>query len=108
MHPKNGKPAGGAAGSDMSLLGGCDAWENSPTLPKPQRLSATDRVQRELLLDAIDEGADDVIAYAEAVRRFVFERDRASLFPAINGLVVKAWAVGAACIDLRKLVGGGS
>jgi hypothetical protein len=60
--------------------------------------------RRELLLDAITEGCGDAIEYAESAQLFICQRDRAAMFPAIDGLIAKAIAVGAAAVDLRKLL----
>ncbi|MGO9672714.1 MAG: hypothetical protein ACLPSF_00825 [Methylocella sp.] len=71
---------------------------------KPRDQKAVFRARRELLLDAIAEGCTSAIDYADAAQLFVFERDRAALFPAINGLVEKAISVGEAARDLRQLL----
>jgi hypothetical protein len=92
-----------------------DAAKNSSATVEKQSLSQADRApkavfraRRELLLDAIAEGCGATIEYADAAQIFVFERDRAALFPAINGLVEKAISVGEAARDLRELLAGQS
>jgi hypothetical protein len=85
-----------------------DASENNLTSAKTQRLSAVDRARRELLLDAIGEACSDAVDYAQSADRAVFHRDRRALFPAVDGLVVKAIAAGAAAVELRRLLAGQS
>jgi hypothetical protein len=110
MAPETSNPArdGVAAGLlDRHLLGGDDGSKHKPTQPKPQPLSAVDRARRELFLDAIAEGCGDAIDYAESAAQFVFMRDRAALFLAVDRLVEKVVLIGEATRDLRRVLGSG-
>ncbi len=101
-NPARGEAAGLGISSSFS---GVDNPKHSLSPAKKQLPSAVDRVKRELLLDAIHEACGDVIEYADTAQLFVSHRDRRALFPAIDGLVAKAIAVGEAAADLRKLLG---